>query len=105
MVQNISSKGRKIINSINRKIGIEKRHGYGGICVEMEEYVNTNCCCCLRFVMEEIIPYYINKYGKTNVEYAGHIDTVIEGCDILHNINGCYIGYLLVINDFEKIEM
>ena len=103
MVQNISSKGRKIINSINRKIGIEKRHGYGGICVEMEEYVNTNCCCCLRFVMEEIIPYYINKYGKTNVEYAGHIDTVIEGwgIDIVRDINGCDDGNCLYINTLK----
>ena len=104
MVQNISSKGRKIINSINRKIGIAKREGCG-VCVEMEEYVNMNCSCCFMNLMQEIIPYYVNKYGKSYVKYSGHIDTVIEGCDILHNINGCYIGYLLVINDFEKIEM
>ncbi len=98
MINPTSKRAREIINSINRKIGIEKRHGFGGIDIEMEDYIDTDCEKCIEMVVKEIVPYYRNKYGEDKAYFAGHTDTLKPGYKLLYNLNNAYVGYWLDIN-------
>jgi len=98
MFQKISQQAREIINSIEDKIIIDKNIGCRAIDIEMEEYIDTKCENCIQMVVEEIVPYFREKYGKNRCYFAGHQDTLIPGYKLLHNLKDSYVGYWLNID-------
>jgi hypothetical protein len=70
---------KKALDSIKRKVATEKRHHYGGICIQLED-ITRNV-----EIYDDIVENIRSTYK--NVKYYKEHD--------FKNINGCYVGYLL----------
>ena len=69
----------KVLDTIKRKVATEKRHHYGGICIQLED-ITKNV-----EIYDEIVENIKSTYK--NVKYAKEHD--------FKNIKGAYVGYLL----------
>ena len=78
-----------ILEKIEQLIKKEKKCGYGGICIETEEYWSE-------FPIE-LLTVLKDKYRE--VKYYDHPDWIPnDGSKLHYNTQGAYVGKLLVIN-------
>jgi hypothetical protein len=80
---------RKAITHLLKAIAVERRSGYGAICYDLPKYVSKNS-----ILRQSVIDYVKERYKKVEVFAEDNIET---GRKAFHNINGLYVGDMLVI--------
>ena len=81
---------QKALKKIDQLIQKDIKRGYGGICIETEEYDE------LKIFPVEILPILKEKYRS--VYYHGHKDWLRPNCELYHNAQRAYVGNMLSID-------
>ena len=82
-----------IVGKINKLFLKEKKSGYGGICIEMEQFKISD------EEILEIVEYIKSKFH--NVKYYGDNKYIPVGCQLYHNQNNSFVGKLLTFDFYH----